>query len=287
MQIGIVYPQTEYPSNPDLIRQWTLGAEAFGYRHILAYDHVLGAEPVRSGGWSGPYTYRDPFQEPFLLFSWMAALTTRIGFITGVIVLPQRQTALVAKQAATLDILCGGRFRLGVGIGWNRVEYEALGSDFSTRGRRIEEQVQLLQRLWTQEIVNFEGEWHRVDAAGLNPLPEQRPIPVWFGGHAEVVLERIARSGDGWLPNYTTPMEAAQSLAILDGLLADAGRTRKDVGIEPRLLYGDGDVGRWRELVAAWEDAGATHLTLNTMRSELDGADGHLAAMERFAELIL
>ncbi|MBX7251491.1 MAG: LLM class F420-dependent oxidoreductase, partial [Candidatus Promineofilum sp.] len=200
MHIGLVYPQTEYPADPAAVRDYAQTAEALGFSHILAYDHVLGANPDRPGGWTGPYTYQTPFMEPFVLFSHMAAVTTHLGFATGILILPQRETALVAKQAATLDVLCGGRLRLGIGTGWNEVEYVALGQDFHTRGRRQEEQIEVLRALWTQELVTFKGRWHDIPDAGLNPLPVQRPIPLWFGGHADVVLRRLARLGDGWMP---------------------------------------------------------------------------------------
>ena len=284
MQIGIVYPQTEYPTDAGAARAFAQQAEALGYSHILAYDHVLGADPDRPGGWKGPYTYRESFHEPFVLFAYLAGLVERIGFVTGVIVLPQRQTALVAKQAATLDVLCGGRLRVGVGVGWNEVEYQALGADFATRGRRSEEQAALLRQLWTEPLVSFEGKWHTVDKAGINPLPLQRPIPLWFGGHADAVLARVARWGDGWLPNYATAAAAGSALATLDAQLAAHGRMRADIGIEPRLSYGAGNPTEWHTLIDGWRAAGATHMTLNTMRLGLQGADAHLAAMRRFAE---
>ena len=202
MHIGLVYPQTEYPADPAAIRDYAQAAESLGYSHVLAYDHILGANPDRPGGWSGPYTYQTPFIEPFLLFSYMAAAAHRLGFISGVIILPQRETTLVAKQAAVLDVLCGGRFRLGVGTGWNEVEYIAAGYDFHTRGRRQEEQIEVLRLLFTQELVTFKGRFHDIPDAGLNPLPVQRPIPIWLGGHADAVLRRVARLGDGWLPMF-------------------------------------------------------------------------------------
>jgi probable F420-dependent oxidoreductase len=284
MQIGIVYPQTEYPTDFGAARAFAQQAQALGYTHILAYDHVLGADPNRPGGWKGPYTYRESFHEPFVLFGYLAGVVERIGFVTGVIVLPQRQTALVAKQAATLDVLSGGRLRVGVGVGWNEVEYQALGEDFATRGRRSEEQAEVLRRLWKEPLVSFKGNWHTVDKAGINPLPLQQPLPLWFGGHADAVLERVARLGDGWLPNYPTATEAAPALALLDAQLAAHGRTRTDIGIEPRLSYGTGDPAQWRKLLDGWQAAGATHMTLNTMRLGLAGADAHLAAMRRFAQ---
>ncbi len=284
MQIGIVYPQTEYPTDAGAARAFAQQAEALGYTHILAYDHVLGANPDRPGGWKGPYTYRETFHEPFVLFGFLAGVVARIGFVTGVIVLPQRQTALVAKQAATLDVLCGGRLRVGVGVGWNEVEYQALGEDFANRGRRSEEQAELLRHLWAEPLVTFAGNWHTVEAAGINPLPLQQPLPLWFGGHANAVLERVARLGDGWLPNYRTAADAAAPLALLDERLAAHGRSRADIGIEPRLSYGEGDPAEWRTLIDGWAAAGATHMTLNTMRLGLQGPDAHLAAMRRFAE---
>ncbi len=287
MQIGVVYPQTEYPSDVGAVRAFAFAARDLGFKHILAYDHVLGANPERPGGWSGPYTHRDPFHEPLVLFSYLAALLEEMEFVTGVLVLPQRQTALVAKQAATLDWLSSGRLRLGVGIGWNAPEYEGMGADFATRGRRSEEQVELLRRLWRDELVRFRGDFHTLPDVGLNPLPRRRTLPLWFGGHAPAVLARIARWGDGWLPNYRTAAEAQPSLDVLEQALAAAGRTRAEIGIEPRLLYGEGRPEVWAPIMEGWHVAGATHLTLNTMRSGLQGADTHLDAMRRFAETML
>ncbi|MDT8307120.1 MAG: LLM class F420-dependent oxidoreductase, partial [Anaerolineae bacterium] len=225
MEIGAVFPQAEFPPDVTAVRDWAHAAEALGYRHVLAYDHVLGADPQRPGGWTGPYTYQDPFFSPFLLFSYMAAVAPRLGYVTGVIILPQRQTALVAKQAATLDVLCQGRLRLGVGVGWNAVEYEALNENFHNRGRRQEEQVELLQRLWTEPLVAYRGKWHQITAAGLNPMPVQRPIPVWFGGHSDATLRRMARLGDGWLPGYRTAPQAREALDHVSAYLEAEGRS--------------------------------------------------------------
>jgi probable F420-dependent oxidoreductase len=286
MRIGVTFPQTEFGNDPNAIRDYAQTAEDLGFTHILAYDHVLGANPDRPGGWRGPYTYQNPFHEPFLLFSYMAAVTREIEFITGILILPQRQTALVAKQAATLDVLSGGRFRLGVGIGWNQVEYIALNQDFSTRGRRVEEQVGLLRKLWTEPLVDFAGQWHTIPDAGINPLPVQRPIPIWFGGHADVVLRRVARTGDGWLPLSPTAADARPALDKLDRYLAEAGRSRADIGVEPRLQYGDGDPETWRVQIQGWQEAGATHLSLNTMGSGFTTPSDHLAALRTFAEAI-
>ena len=286
MKIGIVFPQTEFNGDLAAIRDFVQTAEELGYTHILAYDHILGANPERPGGWSGPYTYRDPFYEPFLLFSYMAALTRTLEFVTGIIILPQRETVLAAKQAATLDVLCDGRLRLGVATGWNRVEYVAMNQDFHTRGKRLDAQVALMRRLWTEPLVTVDDGWHTIDDAGINPLPVQRPIPIWFGGHADAVLRRVAATGDGWLPNICTGAEAAGPLAQLDAYLAEAGRTRADIGIEPRIAYGDGDPDEWAAIVAGWRDAGATHMTMHTMRVGLATPGEHLEAMRTFAAAI-
>jgi probable F420-dependent oxidoreductase len=286
IKIGAVFPQTEFGNDPVALRDYTQTVEALGYTHILAYDHVLGANPNRPGGWQGPYTDKTPFHEPFVLFSFMAAVTQKLEFATGIIILPQRQTALVAKQAATLDVLSGGRLRLGIGIGWNEVEYMALGEDFRNRGKRIEEQVDLLQKLWTQPLVTFQGQWHTVPDAGLNPMPIQQPIPIWFGGHAEAVMRRVAKSGAGWMPNYRSVADAQPTLAILDRYLAEAGRTRAEIGIEPRLNYGDGQPEGWRATLEEWAAAGATHFTVNTMGCGFATPAQHIAALRRFAELM-
>ena len=286
IKIGAVFPQTEFGNDPIALRDYTQTVEGLGYTHILAYDHVLGANPNRPGGWQGPYTDKTPFHEPFVLFSFMAAVTHKLEFATGIIILPQRQTALVAKQAATLDVLSGGRLRVGIGIGWNEVEYAALGEDFHNRGKRIEEQVDLLQQLWTQPLVTFQGQWHTVPDAGLNPMPIQQPIPIWFGGHAEAVMRRVAKSGAGWMPNYRSVADAQPTLAILDRYLAEAGRARAEIGIEPRLNYGDGQPEGWRAALEEWAAAGATHFTVNTMGCGFATPAQHIAALRRFAELM-
>jgi len=262
-------------------------AEGLGFSHVLAFDHVLGANPDRPGGWKGPYTYQTPFHEPFVLFSYMAGVTNTLGFATGIIILPQRQTALVAKQAATLDVLSSGRLRVGVGLGWNEVEYAALGQDFHSRGRRIEEQVTLLRQLWTQPLVNFEGRWDTIPDAGINPLPVQQPIPIWFGGHAEPVLRRTARLGDGWMPNYRTPEDARNALGLLQRFIEEAGRKPGGLGIEARIPYGEGSPEMWRLLARDWQAVGATHLSFNTMGVGLSTPAEHLKAITDIAMAVL
>ncbi len=286
MKIGVVYPQTEFGHDPIAIREYAQTIEGLGYTHVIAYDHILGANPNRPGGWQGPYTYENVFMEPLILFSFMAAVTQKLEFTTGIIILPQRQTAVFAKQAATLDVLSGGRTRLGVGLGWNEVEYLALNQDFHTRGKRIEEQVLILRQLWTQELVNFTGRWHTIPDAGINPLPVQRPIPIWFGGHADAVLERVARLGDGWMPGYRTPADAQPAMDKLDRYLAGAGRNRDQLGLQVRLPYGEGNPETWRDLIRGWEAIGATHLALNSMGHGFKGPAAHLAALHTFSSAV-
>lgn len=287
MKIGVVFPQIEFSSDPAAVRDYAQAAESLGYTHILAYDHILGANPDRPGGWNGPYTFKNPFLEPFILFSFMAGLTRSIEFTTGIIILPQRQTTLVAKQAATLDVLSSGRLRLGIGLGWNEVEYASLNENFHNRGRRIVEQVEVLRLLWTQPLVNFQGRYHTIPDAGLNPLPVQRPIPVWFGGHSAEQLERAARLADGWMPNYRSAADARPALDTLDRLLAQAGRLRSQFGLEPRLNYAKGDPQAWETSRREWQAAGATHLTIDTMNCGFTTPAAHIQAIQTFAKAML
>ncbi len=287
MKIGVVFPQTEMPPDPIAIRDYAQTIEGLGFTHLLAYEHVLGANPERPGGWSGPYTYQHSFYEPFVLFSYLAPLTQRLEFVTGILILPQRQTALVAKQAATLDLLCGGRLRLGIGNGWNSVEYVALNENFRNRGRRIEEQVTLLRQLWTEPLITFDGRWHHIPDAGLNPLPVQRPIPLWFGGHAEEVLRRAARLGDGWMPNYRQVEQAQPALDLMKRSLEEYGRDPVSFGLEPRINYNLGGPVEWEAMLNSWQEAGATHISVNTMGCGFDTPAAHLEALGKFAQIAL
>lgn len=285
MQIGVVFPQTEIGPDPADVRAYARAAEAAGYEHLLVYDHVLGADPEREGGWRGPYTDKSQFHEPFVLFGYLAGVTERLELVTGVLILPQRQAALVAKQAAEVDVLSGGRLRLGVGVGWNAVEYEALGEDFSTRGRRVGEQVALMRRLWTEPVVEFAGRDHRVDRAGILPMPVQRPIPVWLGGMADVVLRRVARWGDGWFPQFRPEGESA--LVMMDKLRAycrEAGREMAEIGIEGRITIAGTEPEEWSRSAEAWRAIGATHLSVNTMGAGLASPAAHIELIERFRE---
>jgi probable F420-dependent oxidoreductase len=285
MKIGVVFPQTEFNPDPIAVRDYAQAVEGLGFTHMHAYDHVLGANPERPGGWTGAYTFRHPFFEPFILFSYLTGLTRMIEFVTGILILPQRQTALVAKQAATLDVLCNGRLRLGVGNGWNEVEYIALGENFHNRGVRIEEQVVLMRQLWTQPLVKFEGRWHNISDAGINPLPVQRPIPIWFGGTDDRVLRRMAKLGDGWLPG-TRPIEQARPmLDKLSHYLEAAGRDRSAFGIEPRLNLSQVGADGWNGFIQTWRELGATHLTVNTMGCGYETVSAHIEAIMKFSRV--
>lgn len=286
MKVGIIFPQTEYGSDPGAVREFAQTAEDLGFSHILTYEHVLGVDPNRPS-WKGIYSLDDPFLEPISLLSFWAGFTERISFLTGILILPQRQTVLAAKQAATLDVLSGGRLRLGVGNGWNEPEYIALGKNFHNRGGRIEEQIELMRILWTERLVNFSGQWETVEDAGMNPLPIQQPIPIWFGGHADPVVRRAAQMGDGWIPTYRTAEDAEPHLDKLREYLDEAGRSFSEFGIEARLHYREGDPKRLGKSMQDWQKAGATHIGLNTMRSRLNGPAEHLEAMRTFAESLL
>jgi probable F420-dependent oxidoreductase len=284
MQLGVVFPQTEIGSDPAAVRDYAQAAEGAGYAHLLAYDHVLGAVRDRPGGFRGPYDSETLFHEPFVLYGYLAAITSTLELVTGIIILPQRQTALVAKQAAEVDVLSNGRLRLGVGVGWNAVEYEALGEDFHTRGRRVEEQIALLRALWAEPIVNFDGEYHRIPSAGINPLPPRRAIPVWIGGMSDGVIERCGRIGDGWFPQYREPGQLAEGLERLQTAARDAGRDPAAIGIEARVALDGGDPGGAVELASRWSEAGATHLSVNTMGAGFASPQQHIDAVTAFIE---
>jgi probable F420-dependent oxidoreductase len=281
MQLGVTFPQLEIGSDPAIVREYAQTAQDAGYDYLLAYDHVLGAETTNRPGWKG-YTAADQSHEPFVLFGYLAGVAPKLAYVPGVIILPQRQTVLVAKQAAELDVLTGGTFRLGIGVGWNPVEYEALGEDFTTRGRRVEEQMEVLRLLWTQPVVTFEGEYHRITEAGLNPLPVQRPIPIWIGGTADVALERTGRLADGWFPLGRLDDAMREKIARLRGYTEAAGRSPDAVGIDARIDIRTIPEAEWATEVEAWRTAGATHLSVNTMGAGLASPRDHIAAIRRF-----
>jgi probable F420-dependent oxidoreductase len=289
VKIGVTFPQTEIGSDPAVIRDYAQTAEALGFDHLLAYDHVLGADASGRPDWGGRYTAESQFHEPLVMFGYLAALTQRIEFITGVLILPQRQTALVAKQAAEVDVLSGGRLRLGVGLGWNAVEYEALGEDFHNRGRRIEEQIMLMRRLWTEPIVDFEGKWHRVDRAGLNPMPVQRPIPLIMGGLSDVVLDRAARIADGWFPIIRDPegdRRLPDQISFLRERVRSYGRAPEGFEIRVQAGFSSTTPDQWAAEVERYQALGVDYLCFSTMGTGLESPREHIEALRRYKEAL-
>ena len=286
MRLGAIFPQTEIGADPSAVKDFAQAAEDLGYDHILVFDHVLGADQTKRHSWDRPYNIDDMFHEPFVLFGYLAGITEKIEFTTGVLILGQRQTGLVAKQAAEVDVLTGGRLRLGIGIGWNDVEYEALGQSFSNRGRRSEEQIDLLRMLWTEESVNFEGRYHKVSDAGINPLPIQRPIPIWLGGGEDRVIQRIGKMADGWFPQFQPNSAGQEKIGIMREAAVNAGRDPKAIGIEGRVSLATDDQSDWEKIGASWDEIGATHFSINTMKAGLKGPDQHIEAIKRFKETV-
>jgi probable F420-dependent oxidoreductase len=283
MRVGAVFPQTESGTDVGAIREYLQAVEQLGYRHLVAYDHVLGADTKTRPDWKGPYSASSLFHEPFALFAFAAAIT-RLELAPAVIVLPQRQTALVAKQAAEIDILTGGRFRMGVGLGWNNVEFEALGMKFTDRNKRMEEQIALMRHLWTEPVVDFRGRWHRIDRAGLNPLPVQRPIPVWMGGTVDDALRRIARIGDGWFPQHPPSDTGREAFERFRGYLKDAGRDPATFPIEGRVSIAriKGGPDEWVATARGFRDLGCSHVEINTAAAGLATLAEHVKTLERF-----
>jgi len=283
MHIGVIFPQTEIGADPIVIRDYAQAAEALGYHHLVAFDHVLGGDPTKHSGLR--YTYSHMFHEPFVLFGYLAALT-RLELVSAVIILPQRQTALVAKQATEVDILTGGKLRLGIGVGWNSVEYEALGMDFHTRGRVVEEQIEVMRLLWSQEVISYKGNYHTINDAGLNPLPVRRSIPIWTGGSADILLRRTARLGDGWFPQGQPNDQMCETIERLHNYIREAGRDPSSVGIEARVEASDDDPDEWLRQTKAWQALGATHIAINTMKAGFTSPDQHIAAIRRYKEVV-
>lgn len=282
MQFGVSFPRDHTVTDPGAVRELAQAAEEMGFDFLTTGDHVLGVDPAQHPGWTGPYTYRDVWREPLVFLGYLAACTRRIRLATSILILPQRQTALVAKQAAEVDVLSGGRLRLGIGIGWNAVEYEALNQDFRNRGQRTEEQIAVLRALWTQEVVTFQGQWHRIIAAGINPLPVQRPIPIWMGGEAEPALKRIARLADGWIPETRSPSSIGPVLDRFRAYARQAGRNPSDILIVARMFLGTGTAADWGKTCAAWEAVGATHMLVSTNNAGCTSVGEHVALLRKF-----
>jgi probable F420-dependent oxidoreductase len=279
----VTFPQTELGGDPGAVRAYGERVEELGFSHILVYDHVVGADPAVHEGWNGPYDVHTTFHEPFVMFGYLAGVTRALELVTGVIILPQRQTTLVAKQAAEVDLLSDGRFRLGIGVGWNAVEYEALGEEFGNRGKRSAEQIGLLRRLWTEQSVTFAGDFHTVTGAGIAPLPVQRPIPVWVGAASPPGYTRAGRLADGWFPMMTPGPALDEARTIVETAAAEAGRDPAAIGMEGRVDWRrDGDAVA--DQLTQWEKSGATHVSINTMGAGLKTVDDHLTALARVAE---
>lgn len=293
MKAGVVFPQTEIGSDPAAVRDYVQAAEGLGFSHLIVYDHVLGADTNYHPNWRpGGYTKDSMFHEPLVLFGYLSAITTSLELVTAILILGQRQTALVAKQTAQVDVLSGGRLRLGIGVGWNHVEYEALGEDFHNRGARQTEQVEVLRQLWTNEVVDFHGKYHDISNAGINPLPIQRPIPVWMGAGTRAndrpsgrVLRRVARLADGWFPQVG-PDDAPAVLEQLAEFAEAAGRDPASILMEPRINSADGDPEFWQGQVEAWNGLGASHISINTMRAGLQSPQDHINAIQQFREIV-
>jgi probable F420-dependent oxidoreductase len=284
MRIGVVFPQTEIGADAGAVRAYAEHVEGLGFTHLLAYDHVVGADPKIHVGWDGPYDLHNTFHEPLVTFGYLAAVTTSLELVTGIVILPQRQAVLVAKQAAEVDVLSCGRLRLGVGLGWNAVEYEALGEDFSTRGKRCEEQVELMRKLWTEQTVTYHGTYHRVTGAGLAPLPVQQPIPVWFGASSPRACRRTGRLGDGWFPMVGPGPKLEQAWQEVAHAATEAGRDPAQIAMEGRVSW-NGNADDMADGLRSWAEAGASHMSINTMGAGLASVDDHLAALTTAAEI--
>ena len=280
MKIGVVFPQVEIGPDREVVRDYAQTAEGLGYTHVLAYDHVIGADTSTRPNWRGPYTLDTQFHEPFVLFGYLAGFTS-LELVTGVIILPQRQTVLVAKQAAQVDVLTGGKFRLGIGVGWNEVEYESLNETFGNRGRREEEQIDVMRMLWTQKSVSYQGKWHSIPGAGINPLPIQRPIPIWIGGSTDPAFKRIGKMGDGWMPQFRPDAAGEQKVEAVRSYTREAGRDPDELGMEARLSLGMTPRSEWRSDIESWQQLGATHISINTMSFGLTSPRDHIAMIER------
>ena len=280
MKAGVIYPQTELGGDVTAVKKFAQAAEEMGYDHIVIYDHVLGADHEgREPPLRGPYKNTDPFHEPLITYAYLAGVTSTIELVTGVLILPQRQTALVAKQAADVDLFSGGRLRLGVGVGWNWVEFDGLEmpGTFKKRGRRQESQIALMRKLWGDELIDHTDDFHRIDRAGIRPLPK-RQIPIWLGGSTDIAFKRAARIADGFLFSGRTQADAVEIKGRIEGMLAENGRADHAFGFESIQPYSNG-ANRWPGDIAAWREAGSSHISVVTMGSGFDSVDAHIDAI--------
>ena len=292
MKLGVTFPQNIIGGDATLVRDFAQTAEGLGYAHIVAYDHVLGINPAAYPNWKGPYTSADLFHDPFTLFSYMAGLTRTIEFSPQIVILPQRQAVLVAKQAASLDVLSEGRLRLGVGVGWNPIEYVGLGMNFRNRGKRSEEQIAVMRALWADPHVVFNGKQHTIPDAGINPLPT-KPLDVWLGGGVDATYDRIGRIGDGWLNIYHAPEAFKVGVEKIRVSAEKANRDPDAIGLESWVGMGGGNADKWRAEIETWRSLGVSHITVNTVFNRghiqpIEGTDAatHLAAIETYINAV-
>jgi probable F420-dependent oxidoreductase len=291
-RIGAVFPTREVGADPVVIRDFAQAIEGMGYSHLTAYDQVIGANHASRPGWKdSPHSHQSMFQEPLVLFSYLSGLTRTLEFFSGIIVLPQRQTVLFGKQVACLDNYCQGRLRLGVGAGMNTVDYEALGVPFETRGTRMDEQIRVLRRLWTEASIAEHSEFHRISDAGFSPHPLQDNIPLWIGGFSRAAMNRTARLGDGWFTGFKADV-AQDKVGELREAVLKAGRDPNAVGLENSIVLGrvvDGPPRTAEDAVVAvgiWKQAGAVGVSVDTMEMGLGGADQHLAFFREVARML-
>ena len=285
MEIGAVFPHNEIGTDPQAIKDYAQGVEELGVTHLLIYDHVLGADRDRPGGFEGPYDKDVAFHEPFTTFAFIAAVTKKLDMITTVMILPQRQTVLVAKQAAELAILSNNRFKLGIGVGWNAVEYTGLNENFKNRGKRQEEQVELMRLLWESEVLEYKGDYHHIDKASINPRPS-KSVPIWFGGGAPQLIERCADLGDGWIPLMGPNEAARKTLAAIKEKRESKGLDWDNFGVQAQAQYSGGDAERWNKHAEKWRNLGASHLAIATHNAEPTNVDGHLGRIKEYLNAV-
>tara|TARA_B100001121_G_scaffold2327_2_gene2160 strand:+ start:886 stop:1746 length:861 start_codon:yes stop_codon:yes gene_type:complete len=285
MEIGAVFPHNEIGTDPQAIKDYAQGVEELGVTHLLIYDHVLGADRDRPGGFEGPYDKDVAFHEPFTTFAFIAAVTKKLDMITTVMILPQRQTVLVAKQAAELAILSNNRFKLGIGVGWNTVEYTGLNENFKNRGKRQEEQVELMRLLWESEVLEYKGDYHHIDKASINPRPS-KSVPIWFGGGAPQLIERCADLGDGWIPLMGPNEAARKTLAAIKEKRESKGLYWDNFGVQAQAQYAGGDAERWNKHAEKWRNLGASHLAIATHNAEPTNVDGHLGRIKEYLNAV-
>ena len=285
MEIGAVFPHNEIGTDPQAIKDYAQGVEELGVTHLLIYDHVLGADRDRPGGFEGPYDKDVAFHEPFTTFAFIAAVTKNLDMITTVMILPQRQTVLVAKQAAELAILSNNRFKLGIGVGWNAVEYTGLNENFKNRGKRQEEQVELMRLLWESEVLEYKGDYHHIDKASINPRPS-KSVPIWFGGGAPQLIERCADLGDGWIPLMGPNEAARKTLAAIKEKRESKGLYWDNFGVQAQAQYAGGDAERWNKHAEKWRNLGASHLAIATHNAEPTNVEGHLGRIKEYLNAV-